>query len=85
MYSESDLEAAVAAGKLSAEEADKFRTFIAEQKTAPAVDEEYVRLITGFNDIFVSIAIVLVLTAIGALAWGRRATNLRAQACLSRE
>jgi hypothetical protein len=67
MYSESDLDAAVAAGKLSAGEADKFRAFIAEQKIAPAVDEEYVRLITGFNDIFVSIAIILVLTAIGTL------------------
>jgi hypothetical protein len=64
MYSESDLDAAVAAGKLSATEADKFRAFIAEQKTGPAVDEEYVRLLTGFNDIFVSIAIVLVLGAV---------------------
>jgi hypothetical protein len=67
MYSESDLDAAVAAGKLSAEEAAKFRAFIATQKQSPAVDEEYVRLLTGFNDIFVSIAIILVLAAIGAL------------------
>ncbi len=64
MYSESDLDAAVAAGKLSAEAADSFRAFIAAQKTGPAVDEEYVRLLTGFNDIFVSIAIALVLGAI---------------------
>jgi hypothetical protein len=64
MYSESDIDAAVAAGKLSAEAADNFRAFIAAQKTAPAVDEEYVRLLTGFNDIFVSIAIMLVLGAI---------------------
>jgi hypothetical protein len=84
MYSESDLDAAVAAGKLSAEEADKFRAFVAAQKTGPAVDEEYVRLLTGFNDIFVSIAIVLVLgavsfttgsvplksAAVAALSWG---------------
>jgi hypothetical protein len=67
MYSESDLDAAVAAGKLTAEEAAKFRTFIAAQKTAPDVDEEFVRLVSGFNDIFVSIAIVLVLTALGVL------------------
>jgi hypothetical protein len=84
MYSESDLDAAVAAGKLSAGEAEKFRAFIAAQKTAPAVDEEYVRLLTGFNDIFVSIAIMLVLGAVSfttgsvpvksalvaALSWG---------------
>ncbi|MDR3504919.1 MAG: hypothetical protein P4L52_01610 [Acidocella sp.] len=68
MYSESDLDAAVAAGKLKPEEAMKFRSFIAEQKTAPAVDEEYVRLLTGFNDIFVSIALVLVLVALGTVA-----------------
>ena len=70
MYSESDLDAAVAAGKLSSAEADKFRAFVAEQKTGPAVDEEYVRLLTGFNDIFVSIAIVLVLGAVCFTAGG---------------
>jgi hypothetical protein len=68
MYSESDIDAAIAAGALSATEADKFRAFIAAQKTAPAVDEEYVRLLTGFNDIFVSIAIALVLGAISFTA-----------------
>lgn len=68
MYSESDIDAAVAAGKLPAEAAASFRAFIAAQKTAPAVDEEYVRLLTGFNDIFVSIAIALVLGAISFAA-----------------
>ena len=67
MYSESDLDAAVAAGKLSPGEATKFRDFIAAQKTAPAVDEEYVRLLTGFNDIFVSVALTLVLVALGTV------------------
>ncbi|MBB5374095.1 hypothetical protein [Acidocella aromatica] len=76
MYSESDLDAAVAAGKLNAEEAAKFRAFIAAQKTAPAVDEEYVRLLTGFNDIFVSIALVLVLVALGFLAAPTGASGL---------
>lgn len=64
MYSESDIDAAVAAGKLSAEAAGSFRAFVAAQKTSPAADEEYVRLLTGFNDIFVSIAIALVLGAV---------------------
>ena len=77
MYSESDLDAAVAAGKLSREEAEKFRAFIATRQAGPAADatavdaeaadEEYVRLLTGFNDIFVSIAIALVLGALGVL------------------
>jgi hypothetical protein len=67
MYSESEIDAAIRAGTLTPDDARKFRTALAAQKGAPAVDEEYVRLLTGFNDIFVSIALVLVLTAVGAL------------------
>jgi hypothetical protein len=63
MYSEADLDAAVAAGVLSPGDAGKFRSFIAANRQSPAVDEEYVRLLTGFNDIFVSIAIALVAIA----------------------
>ncbi|HEY0626521.1 MAG TPA: hypothetical protein VGD10_07280 [Allosphingosinicella sp.] len=66
MYSETDLEAAVAAGALSAEQAQKFRDYVAGSRAAPAVDEEHFRLLTGFNDIFVSIAAVILLVA---LAW----------------
>lgn len=66
MYSESDLEAAVAAGILSPAAADAFRSHVAEGRATPAVDEESFRLLTGFNDIFVSIALVLLLVA---LAW----------------
>lgn len=66
MYSESDLQAAVEAGVLSAEAAEALRSHVAAQRATPAVDEENFRLITGFNDIFVVIAIALLLTA---LAW----------------
>ena len=66
MYSESDLDGAVAAGAISRDAADALRNHIAARRFAPAVDEEHFRLLTGFNDIFVSIAVVLVLTAI---AW----------------
>jgi hypothetical protein len=34
-------------------------------RTAPNVDEEHFRLITGFNDIFVSIAAIILLVAVG--------------------
>lgn len=67
MYSESDLEAAVDAGVLSRAAADAFRDHVATLRQAPAVDEEQFRLLTGFNDIFVSIAVVLLLLAIGQL------------------
>ena len=66
MYSESDIEAAITAGAISPAAADAFRNHVAQSREAPAVDEESFRLLSGFNDIFVSIAIALLLTA---LAW----------------
>lgn len=67
MYSESDLDSAVAAGVLSQVTVDAFRDHVAAQRQTPAVDEEQFRLLTGFNDIFVSIAIVLLLVAVGQI------------------
>ena len=67
MYSESDLDAAVAAGVLSPEAAAAFRAHVAGGRGTPVVDEEHFRLLTGFNDIFVAIASVLVLVAVGWL------------------
>lgn len=65
MYSESDIESAVQAGALSAEAAASLRRHVATMRSVPAVDEESFRLLTGFNDIFVSIATVLLLVAVG--------------------
>src|SRR3546814_2708887 len=42
-----------------------FRSHIASVRAAPGADEESFRLITGFNDIFVSIAAVILLVAVG--------------------
>jgi hypothetical protein len=64
MYSESDIDAAVTAGAISADAARALRNHVAVAQQAPAVDEEHFRLLTGFNDIFVSIAIVLLLAAV---------------------
>ncbi|RDE07009.1 hypothetical protein [Sphingomonas aracearum] len=66
MYSETDIDGAVAAGALSPDAAAGLRSFVATSRATPAVDEESFRLLTGFNDIFVSIAIALVLAAV---AW----------------
>jgi hypothetical protein len=66
MYSEIDIANAVEAGVLSPESANAFRNHVAEGRSAPAVDEEHFRLLTGFNDIFVSIAAALILVAV---AW----------------
>jgi hypothetical protein len=66
MYSESDLEAAAAAGALSPQQVASFRDFVAGQRHTPVADEEHFRLLTGFNDIFVAIAAVILLVAV---AW----------------
>jgi len=66
MYSDSDLEGAIAAGALTTQEAQRFRDYMAGSRSTPAVDEEHFRLLTGFNDIFVAIAAVILLIAV---AW----------------
>jgi hypothetical protein len=66
MYSETDIEAAVAAGALTPEAAASLRNYVSSERSAPAVDEEHFRLITGFNDIFVGIAAAILLFAV---AW----------------
>ena len=65
MYSQNDLDEAVAAGALSVDQANALRAFVEQQRATPAVDEEQFRLITGFNDIFVSIAAAILLFAVG--------------------
>jgi len=66
MYSDDDLDSAVAAGVLDAETARRFRAFASQSRAASGADEEQFRLLTGFNDIFVAIAAALLL---GALGW----------------
>lgn len=66
MYSEIDLENAVAAGALTPDAAAAFRNHVAASRSTPAVDEEHFRLLSGFNDIFVAIAIGVTLVG---LAW----------------
>ncbi|MCY7398858.1 MAG: hypothetical protein LH466_08500, partial [Sphingomonas bacterium] len=66
MYSQQDLDEAVAAGAIDATAATSLRNFFDGDRMAPAVDEEQFRLVTSFNDIFVSIASVILLFAV---AW----------------
>ena len=65
MYSQQELDDAVAAGAITPEAADAFRNYVAGQRVAAIPDEEQFRLITGFNDIFVSIAAAILLFAVG--------------------
>lgn len=72
MYSESDLQDAVAAGAIPAQAAQALRDHVARLRASPVVDEEHFRLLSGFNDIFVAIASVIMLVAVGWLGSGLR-------------
>ncbi len=69
-YADEDLDAAVAAGALPPEAAQRFRAFVAARRGTALPDEEAFRLIGGFNDIFVTLALVLMLGALGFLLGG---------------
>ena len=61
MYTDEDLTTAVARGIFRTDQVELFRRELAGMKNHSPVDEENFRLITGFNDIFVVIACVLML------------------------
>ena len=65
MYSQQDLDDAVASGVITADAAAALRAHIEAQRSTAIPDEEQFRLITGFNDIFVSIAAAILLFAVG--------------------
>jgi len=65
VYSQQELDDAVAAGVLTPAAADAFRAHVEGQRSSVIADEEQFRLLTGFNDIFVSIAAVILLFAVG--------------------
>jgi hypothetical protein len=65
MYSQQELDDAVAAGVITADAANALRAHVERQRSTAIPDEEQFRLITGFNDIFVAIAAAILLFAIG--------------------
>lgn len=67
LLTDEDLEAAVQAGVVTPELAANLRAFVESRRTAPRADDEQFRLLTGFNDIFVAMAILMVLIALGWL------------------
>jgi hypothetical protein len=83
MFTEEDLQSAVLAGAVSAEAAEALRQHAASRRTTPMVDEEHFRLITGFNDVFVVIACVLLLVSVAWIgnAVGPWAGGLGVAAC----
>jgi hypothetical protein len=65
MYSQQELDDAVASGAITAAAADALRAHVESQRAVAIPDEEQFRLITGFNDIFVTIAAAILLFAVG--------------------
>jgi len=65
MYSQQEIDDAVASGVITADAAAALRGHIERQRSTAIPDEEQFRLITGFNDIFVSIAAAILLFAVG--------------------
>lgn len=77
MYSQQDIDDAVASGVISADVAYALRAHIERQRSTSIPDEEQFRLITGFNDIFVSIAAAILLFAVGWIGqWIGQRTGL---------
>src|SRR5947209_12065678 len=77
MYSQQELDDAVAAGVISADAAEALRAHIESQRSTAIADEEQFRLLTGFNDIFVTIAAAILLFAVGWIGqWIGQAAHL---------
>ena len=67
MYTEDDLRQAVASGAISADAAEALRQSVRTARATPSVDEENFRLVNSFNDIFVTIAAILLLVAMAGI------------------
>lgn len=70
MYSDKELSAAVEAGIFTDDSVSQFRAFTLKEHTVVSDNEEQFRLVTGFNDIFVVIACLLLLSSMAWLGGG---------------
>lgn len=67
MYSQGEIDEAVAAGALAPEQAASLREFVSRRNVTPHNDEEYVRVYRGYNDLFITYACLFALVAVGWL------------------
>ncbi len=67
MYSDDDLDAAVTAGLLKPGDVEGFRRFVAARRTGAVGEHESFKLLSGFNDIFIAIALSITMFAIDHL------------------
>ena len=64
MYTNEDLNKAIEKEIFTTKAVDEFRQMVSKDKISPSVDEENFRLISGFNDIFVVIASLLMIVSV---------------------
>lgn len=67
MYSQSEIQSAIDAGIIDSNAAEELQNHIAQMRDRPIQDEEHFKLVTGFNDIFVAIAAIIMLFAAGGI------------------
>ena len=67
MYTDEDLSHAVQVGIFQQQDVARFRAMVASRQHTSLMDEEHFRLLSGFNDIFVVIAALLLLGCAGWL------------------
>ena len=68
MYTDEDIGSAVKAGVLSEESAQNFRAYVSSQRGVALAEEEQFRVVSGFNDVFVSLACLISLFSVYWLA-----------------
>jgi hypothetical protein len=70
MFDKSDIRAAVEGGAISDEAAKRFEAFLkARNDPDRMLDPENLRFLSNFNDIFLTIGIVILMTGLGFLSW----------------
>jgi hypothetical protein len=70
MFDKGDILAAVEAGAISKENATRFEAFLkARNDPDRMLDPENLRFLSNFNDVFLSIGIVVLMTGLGFLSW----------------
>lgn len=82
---QADLNSAVSAGVIERRAADDLVAFVLRGDGSNVADDEQLRLVTGFNDIFVTIGLVLFLGAISYLSAGLSVLTLPIAAWLLAE
>jgi hypothetical protein len=69
MYSQSDIEEAVEGGALTVDQAASLRNFVARRNGTPTADEEHVRWLLGFHDVYIYISSFLLMAGVGWIGY----------------